>query len=288
VISVQAVHNSDHVVPLSDIAIFDYSYITSPDRCWRTCNDVEVSYTFGAPPPVLGQMAARELANQYVLALTGDDACALPQRVTQVSRQGVSWTLLDPQDFLDKGLTGIYGVDLFLRTVNPHKAQMRSRVFSPDVPRGKTRRAASAAEPGVSQSLMSASGGLFGVTPMVAPVSVGPTPMLMEAAPQTYTLASDPAPAPAPAQGGVTVYVGRPLRWVVPGVFGAESPPVVSVQPLGREVPPDSLLWRNGNYTLDLTAEQVDQLLPPGSELVVSPDATTTGQTRYPVERRTQ
>ena len=151
---------------------------------------------------------------------------------------------------------------------------MRSRVFSPDVPRGKTRRAASAAEPGVSQSLMSASGGLFGVTPMVAPVSVGPTPMLMEAAPQTYTLASDPAPAPAPAQGGVTVYVGRPLRWVVPGVFGRREP--AGGRPcslLEEEVPPDSLLWRNGNYTLDLTAEQVDQLLPPGSELVVSPDA---------------
>ena len=50
----------------------------------------------------------------------------------------MSWTLLDPQDFLDKGRTGIYQVDLFLRTVNPDGARLRARVFSPDIPRGKT------------------------------------------------------------------------------------------------------------------------------------------------------
>jgi hypothetical protein len=61
----------------------------------------------------------------------------LPQRVTSISRQGVSYTLLDSQDFIEELKTGIYAVDLFLKSVNPDKARARSRVFSPDVPRAR-------------------------------------------------------------------------------------------------------------------------------------------------------
>ena len=35
--------------------IYDHSFITSPNRCWGTCDDVEVTYTYGAPPPALGR-----------------------------------------------------------------------------------------------------------------------------------------------------------------------------------------------------------------------------------------
>ena len=34
-----------------------------------------------------------------------------------MSRQGVSWTVLDPQDFLDKGYTGMSRVDHWLAAV---------------------------------------------------------------------------------------------------------------------------------------------------------------------------
>jgi len=120
--------------------IYDYSFIASPNACWNTCDDVEVSYRYGTEPPVMGKIAAKALADQYLLAMAGSDECELPQRVTQISRQGVSWTLLDPQEFLDKGRTGIYQVDLFLAVVNPDGARLRPRVFSPDVPRARTRR----------------------------------------------------------------------------------------------------------------------------------------------------
>ena len=66
-----------------------------------------------------------------------DDTCALPQRVTSVVRQGVVYTVLDNQSFVEELKTGVYAVDLFLKAVNPDKARARSRVFSPDVARGR-------------------------------------------------------------------------------------------------------------------------------------------------------
>ncbi len=98
--------------------------------------DVTVTYTFGAPPPAAGARAARYLADQLVKSWSGED-CDLPDRVTSVSRQGVSYTILDNQDFLQQGRTGIYSVDLFLKAVNPYNAHRPARVFSPDIPRGR-------------------------------------------------------------------------------------------------------------------------------------------------------
>lgn len=103
---------------------------------WTPC-DVEVTYTYGIEPPTLGKMAARTLAIEFAKLWAGDDDCMLPQRVTSVSRQGVSYTLLDSQDFIDDMRTGIYAVDLFLKSVNPDKARAKARVFTPDLPRGR-------------------------------------------------------------------------------------------------------------------------------------------------------
>ena len=49
----------------------------------------------------------------------------------------MSFTLLDPQDFLDKGRTGIYEIDLMLSALNPAGALKRARVFSPDIRRAE-------------------------------------------------------------------------------------------------------------------------------------------------------
>jgi hypothetical protein len=85
----------------------------------------------------MGKMAARTLALEFAKLWAGDDDCALPQRISTVSRQGVSYTLLDNQDFIDEMRTGIYAVDLFLKSTNPDKARAKSKVFSVDVPRGR-------------------------------------------------------------------------------------------------------------------------------------------------------
>ena len=110
--------------------------IATPGANWSPSN-VEVTYTYGTPPPTAGKAAARILAIELVKLYEGDDTCALPQRVTSISRQGVSYTLLDSQDFIDELRTGIYAIDLFLKTANPDKARARARVFSPDVSKAR-------------------------------------------------------------------------------------------------------------------------------------------------------
>lgn len=135
------VHNlrdgNGNIIDPSTYYLVDHSTIYgAPNATWSSAN-VEVTYTYGTPPPMAGKAAARMLALELVKLYEGDDTCALPQRVTSVSRQGVSYTILDNQSFIDELKTGVYAVDLFLKTANPDKARARSRVFSPDTPRAR-------------------------------------------------------------------------------------------------------------------------------------------------------
>ena len=138
---VQRIHTirdrNGNVIDSSSYYLVDGSTIqAAPGVSWTPCN-IEVTYTYGIDPPAIGKMAARTLAKEFAKGWAGNDDCALPQRVTAISRQGVSYTLLDQQDFLDELRTGIYEIDLFLRSVNPDKARARARVFTPDVPRAR-------------------------------------------------------------------------------------------------------------------------------------------------------
>lgn len=103
---------------------------------WTPCN-VEITYSYGIPVPVAGKMAARKLAIEFARLWGGDESCELPQRVTSVSRQGVSYTILDNQEFIDELRTGVYEIDLFLKTVNPDNARRKAKVFSVDTPRAR-------------------------------------------------------------------------------------------------------------------------------------------------------
>lgn len=82
------------------------------------CQDrvVRVHYQIGSTLPPGTQVLVAWLADQYVKAATGQK-CSLPERVTSVTRQGVSWTMLDPMDFLDKRFTGMGRIDSWLATV---------------------------------------------------------------------------------------------------------------------------------------------------------------------------
>lgn len=101
---------------------------------WNLCDDsTQVTYTFGEPPPEAGVQAAVALAVQLGRARAGDDNCALPERVQTVTRQGITVSVLDPQEFLQQGRVGIYEVDLFLAAVNPYGRAQRGRVYSPDI-----------------------------------------------------------------------------------------------------------------------------------------------------------
>jgi hypothetical protein len=138
VVKVHAVRDIyGEIIDPSMYYLVDHSVLQSvPNSTWRPCN-VEVSYTYGTPPPTAGRAAARVLATELVKLYENDDTCALPQRVTSISRQGVSYTVLDNQDFIAELRTGLYAVDLFLKTANPDKARARARVFSPDTPRAR-------------------------------------------------------------------------------------------------------------------------------------------------------
>jgi hypothetical protein len=104
---------------------------------WALGKDLAVKYTYGEKPNAMAKAACVELANNIMWSMSGDNRCKLPNRITQMTRQGVSWTLLDPHEFMADGRTGMYTIDLFLKTVNPAKALKRSKVFSPDLPTGK-------------------------------------------------------------------------------------------------------------------------------------------------------
>lgn len=137
---------------LIDGAVVDpTTYRLSGNRLWRrgaglvwpTVQDMTlepglpgtwtVAYVQGQPVPAGGLYAAGQLACELYKAMMGK-ACALPQRVTEISREGVSMTVLDPAEFLDKGRTGISAVDLWIASVNPYGLPSATTVWSPDMP----------------------------------------------------------------------------------------------------------------------------------------------------------
>ena len=138
VVKVHTLRDLDgNIIEPNKYYLSDHSTILGVPGAGWSPSQVEVTYTYGTPPPTAGRAAARVLATELVKLYEDDDTCALPQRVTSISRQGVSYTLLDNQDFIDELKTGIYAIDLFLKTVNPDKARARARVFSPDQPRAR-------------------------------------------------------------------------------------------------------------------------------------------------------
>jgi hypothetical protein len=106
-----------------------------------------VTYLFGQPPPAGGRDAALTFAGVLACGAMGDTT-AYPTRITSMSRQGVSARMVDAQDFLSAGMTGIYEVDAWLQSVNPKRLQRQARVYSPDI--GRPRR----------QQIPSVSGGI--------------------------------------------------------------------------------------------------------------------------------
>jgi hypothetical protein len=118
----------------SEYSLRNNSYLVRPNGIpWvlDPVYELEITYTHGTPPPAAGKRAAIRLANELILADMGSAKCSLPERITSVARQGVSYTVMDPQEFISNGKVGIYEIDLFLASVNPNKAKKRPKVFAP-------------------------------------------------------------------------------------------------------------------------------------------------------------
>jgi len=115
----------------------------SDDNCWilkqdynkgiTADNTLQVTYLKGIPVPTALVNAGGELACEWAKACLGQ-ACRLPQRVTSISRQGVTVSLADVDALLMNNLTGIPTVDNIIHAFNPYHIQSRMSVVSPDIP----------------------------------------------------------------------------------------------------------------------------------------------------------
>lgn len=96
-----------------------------------------VTYQFGSTITASARRAVIWFAHQLWLEGNGCSDCGecqLPERTTSVQREGISFTLLSPQDYLREGKTGLPSVDLYLASVNPRRALRPSAVHTPDSP----------------------------------------------------------------------------------------------------------------------------------------------------------
>lgn len=110
---------------------------------WPRCQDMEsnpasdpntfaVTYDQGVPVPSGGQIAAGTLSCEFAKKLCDDSTCQLPERITSITREGVSLTIQDSFDNLfSTGTTGLFLVDGWLASVMSFKRG--SRISSPDV-----------------------------------------------------------------------------------------------------------------------------------------------------------
>jgi hypothetical protein len=124
---------------VTGFTLVDERWLARTDGHWPTCPRLdrltgagvfEVDYTYGTGPPASGVLAVNKLACELLGSLTGGP-CALPKRVTSITREGISMTLLDPFTFLDDGKLGVYEVDTFLAAVNPDGLRRPGRLILP-------------------------------------------------------------------------------------------------------------------------------------------------------------
>jgi hypothetical protein len=138
IISVSSVETLTGVLPSADYQVANRSVIYLTNKTpWNFNGGITVTYEYGQMPPAMGRMAAIDLAEEFLLSINDPAECALPDRVTQVTRLGLSFTMKDPAVLAAMRMTGLASVDLFLSVANPAGAFKKPRVITPDRPRGE-------------------------------------------------------------------------------------------------------------------------------------------------------
>jgi hypothetical protein len=144
VAGIEEVTVDDEVIPASayrvDITAGTWLLVRIDGQCWPVCQDFTadegelgaftVTYLLGEPVPEALAIATAMLACEWAKGLTGG-VCALPSRMTQLSRQGVT-VELDAPDAGEK--TGIAHVDMVVALLNPSKRVSPPLLMSPDLP----------------------------------------------------------------------------------------------------------------------------------------------------------
>lgn len=103
---------------------------------------LRLTYRYGSTITASARAAVLYLAHELWLSTnrcSECEECVLPERTTSVAREGISYTLSDPIDFLNSGRTGLPSVDRWVAGVNPSQATRRSSVYDPGAPPGVLR-----------------------------------------------------------------------------------------------------------------------------------------------------
>lgn len=113
-------------VAFTDFVLLDKRNLVRTDGDgWPCCQDLmletteeetwSIRYGYGNAPPTGGKRAAVLLGCELYKAWHKEAGeCALPQRVTNISRQGVSMAVVDPLTLFSEARTGISYVDLWV------------------------------------------------------------------------------------------------------------------------------------------------------------------------------
>lgn len=151
--SVTSVRVNGASLPVSGDSGFNYFVLdqqwlvrTDTEECWPSCSDqnlgpgdpnaFEVTFLRGREVPAVLATAAGTYACEYAKACVGGP-CRLPSRVTSISRQGVSISMVDIQEVLKNGLTGVWEVDQVIMMLNPAGLKGITGFYSPDLPEGR-------------------------------------------------------------------------------------------------------------------------------------------------------
>lgn len=126
------------VLPATAYRVRDYRWLDRIDgEMWPCGSDLSDPDAFhywvawGRNPPIGLVNAAAVFWMELALRCVDSDACRLPERVTSIVREGVTYTIIDPQKFLDVGRTGIADVDLALTAAKAGRTQVAPGGFSP-------------------------------------------------------------------------------------------------------------------------------------------------------------
>lgn len=113
-------------------------------QMWRLDGSTVIEFRHGFSPPEAGVQAVMTYAYELGRARSSDKGCRLPESVQSVTRQGISYTMINRANGAENGRTGLPEVDQWLEAVNPlvstgQGSSDRSRrasaaLLSPDLP----------------------------------------------------------------------------------------------------------------------------------------------------------
>ena len=121
------------LAPANYQLVENYYLLRTDGNPWPCCDtDFEIDITYGEPLPPGANVFAGQLAWEYLKACNPSlGECELPERVVSVTRQGTTLNLIDPQDFINEGLTGLTSVDIWVNALNPQRLQRRAYAVNP-------------------------------------------------------------------------------------------------------------------------------------------------------------